>query len=77
VAALFPHRSTPELRHLQVKLGCKFSYQQAAEILNEFLPDLACFNHATTRNRVLAVGKAIEAETRAEQIPMSRDPLST
>ncbi len=66
MAVLFPHRSTPELRHLQVKLGCKFSYQQAADILNEFLPDLSCFNHATTRNRVLAVGKAIEAETRAE-----------
>ena len=33
---------------------------------DEFLPDLSCFNHATTRNRVLAVGKAIEAETRAE-----------
>ena len=66
MAALFPHRSTPELRHLQVKLGCKFSYQQAADILNEFLPDLSCFNHATTRNRVLAVGKTIEAETRAE-----------
>ncbi len=37
-----------------------------ADILNEFLPDLSCFNHATTRNRVLAVGKAIETETRAE-----------
>lgn len=66
MAALFPHRSTPELRHLQAKLGCKFSYQQAADILNEFLPDLACFNHATTRNRVLAVGKAIEGEMRPE-----------
>lgn len=66
VAALLPHRSTPELRYLQTKLGCKFSYQQAADILNEFLPDLSCFSHATTRNRVLAVGKMIEAETRAE-----------
>ena len=66
MAVLFPHRSTPELRHLQVKLGCKFSYQQAADILNEFLPDLSCFDHATTRNRVLAVGMAIEAETRSE-----------
>jgi len=66
VAALFPHRSTPGLRHLQVKLGCKFSYQQAAYILNEFLPDIASFNHAATRNRVLAVGKTIKAETRTE-----------
>lgn len=66
VASLFPHRTTPELRHLQVKLGSKLSYKQAADILNEFLPDLSCFNHATTRNRVLAVGRKIEAETRAE-----------
>jgi hypothetical protein len=66
VASLFPHRTTPELRHLQVKLGSKFSYKQAADILNEFLPHLSCFNHATTRNRVLAVGRKIEAETRAE-----------
>ncbi|MGB5083155.1 MAG: ISKra4 family transposase [Methylocystis silviterrae] len=66
MAVLFPYRSTPELRYLQTKLGCKFSYQQAADILNEFLPDLSCFNHATTRNRVLAIGKVIEAETRAE-----------
>jgi hypothetical protein len=51
---------------LQVKLGSNFSYKQAADILNEFLPDLSSFNHATTRNRVLAVGKKIEAETRAE-----------
>ena len=66
VTALLPDRSTPELRYLQVKLGSKFSYKQAADILNEFLPDLSSFNHTTTRNRVLAVGKKIEAETRAE-----------
>ena len=66
VTALFPQRTTPELRHLQVKLGSKFSYKQAADILNEFLPDLSSFNHATTRNRVLAVGKKIEADIRAE-----------
>jgi hypothetical protein len=44
VAGLFPYRTTPELRHLQVKFGCKYSYQQAADILNEFLPIGAC-NH--------------------------------
>ena len=62
-----------------MKLGCKSSYQQAADILNEFLTDLSCFNHATTRNRVLAVGKAIEAETRAEiaEKPRSRSPSTT
>ena len=49
-----------------MKLGCKCSYQQAADILNEFLPEIESFNHATTRNRVLVVGKAIEAEMKAE-----------
>ena len=44
MAAIFPHPSTPELRYFQAKLGCKFSYQQAADILNEFLPVLSCFN---------------------------------
>jgi hypothetical protein len=65
-AAFFLHHSTPELRYLRVKLGCTFSYQQAADILNESLPNISCFNHATTRNRVLAEGKEIEAATRAE-----------
>jgi hypothetical protein len=49
VTALFPQCTAPELRHFQVKLGSKFSYKQAADILNEFLPDLSSFNHATTR----------------------------
>jgi hypothetical protein len=40
MAVLFPHRSTPELRYLQTKLGCKFSYQQAADILNDFTTSL-------------------------------------
>ena len=66
VAGLFPYRLTPELRHLQVEFGCKYSYQQSADILNEFLPDISSFNHATTRNRVLAVGKVIEADVQAE-----------
>ncbi|MGC2221965.1 MAG: hypothetical protein WA624_06155, partial [Methylocella sp.] len=47
------------MRRLQVKFGCKYPYQQAADILNEFLPDISSFNHATTRNRVLAVAVAI------------------
>lgn len=38
VASLFPHRTTPELRHLQVKLGSKLSYKQAADILNGVSP---------------------------------------
>jgi hypothetical protein len=59
VSGLFPYRTTPELRHLQVKFGCKYSDQQAADILNEFLPDISSFKHATIRNRILAIGKVI------------------
>jgi hypothetical protein len=54
----------------------QISYQQAADILNEFLPDLSCFSHATTRNRVLAVGKMIEAEARAEIAETKSSPQS-
>lgn len=66
LTSLFPHRSTPELRHLQVSLGGEFSYRQAAKLLRRFLPDSDSFNHATIRNRVLEVGQQIEVETVAE-----------
>jgi len=36
VTSLFPHCSTPELRHLQVSLGGEFSYRQAAKLLRQF-----------------------------------------
>lgn len=72
VTTMFPHRSTPELRHLQAKLGCQFSYRQAADLLQEFLPDSGSFNHATIRNRVREIGQVIEAETAVE---MSVKPI--
>jgi len=77
VSVLFPHRSTPELRYLQAKLGSAFSYRQAAAILNEFLPDIGSFNPATTRNRVMAVGKVIEDEVQAEiaSKPVVNEPV--
>ncbi len=65
MAVLFPHRSTPELRYLQTKLGCKFSYQQAADILNEFLPDLSFQSRDDTQSGS-GNGKVIETDTRAE-----------
>jgi hypothetical protein len=52
----------PELRHLQVKLAALYSYRRAAGILREFLPRTGGLNHATTRNRTLAVGQRIEKE---------------
>lgn len=68
VTSLFPHRSTPELRHLQVKLGGEFSYRQAATLLQQFLPDSDRFNHTTIRNRVLKIGQEIEAEDRRRNL---------
>ena len=62
VSDLLPERVSPELRDLQVKLAADLSYRRASAILRELLPDTAGFNHATTRNRTLAVGKRIEQE---------------
>ena len=62
VSQLLPDRTTPELRHLQVTLGARLPYRQAAELLREFLPPSSGFNHVTTRNRTLAIGKVIDAE---------------
>ena len=47
VSELFPTRTTPELRHLQVTLGANLSYRRAASYLRQFLPDATCFNHTT------------------------------
>jgi hypothetical protein len=64
--AFFRIARPPNCGICRSSLAVKYSYQQAADILNEFLPDISSFNHATTRNRVLAVGKVIEADVRAE-----------
>jgi hypothetical protein len=45
-----------------VTLGARLPYRQAAGLLREFLPAATGFNHVTTRNRTLAVGRAIDAE---------------
>ncbi|MGH6847637.1 MAG: hypothetical protein ACREC0_09405 [Methylocella sp.] len=43
------------------------------------MPELDSFKHATTRNRVLAVGQAIEARIKAEIVakPIAENPPST
>jgi hypothetical protein len=51
---------------LQARLGADLPYRQAAAILNTFLPEATCFSHATTRNRLVKIGRAIETELRAE-----------
>ena len=61
-----PEPVSPELLHLQVKLAAQLSYRQAAALLDELLPETGGLNYATTRNRILAVGKRIEQEIREE-----------
>ena len=66
VSELLPECVSPELRHLQAKLAAQLPYRQAAALLDELLPETGGLNHATTRNRTLAVGKRIEQEIRGE-----------
>jgi hypothetical protein len=66
VSTLVPRRAFPELHHLQVSLGAEMPFRQAATVLRTFLPDATSFNHATTRNRLSAVGRAIDDGLRAE-----------
>lgn len=59
-ADLCPDRATPELLELSAKLGAKFSYREASELLATFLPDQTAHRFTTLRNRTLAIGKLIE-----------------
>jgi len=51
--------ATPELRRLQAELGARHSFREAARLLNEFTP-CATQNHATIRNRLASVARALE-----------------
>lgn len=64
VADICPDRATPELLELSAKLGAKFSYREASEVLATFLPDQSARNFTTLRNRTLAIGKRIEEAER-------------
>jgi hypothetical protein len=66
VSALIPGSVLPELLGLQARLGADLPHRQAAAILNTFLPEATCFSHATTRNRLVKIGRAIETKLRAE-----------
>ena len=66
ISELLRGRVSPELRHLQAKLAAQIPYRQAGTLLDELLPETGGLNHATTRNRTLAVGKRIEQEIRKE-----------
>jgi hypothetical protein len=60
-------RATPELLELSARLGAKFSYREASEVLATFLPDQSARTFTTLRNRTLAVGKRIEKAERQQR----------
>ncbi|MEO3416147.1 hypothetical protein AAFO92_15960 [Roseovarius sp. CAU 1744] len=60
-------RATPELLELSTKLGTKFSYREASDLLATFLPDQSARTFTTLRNRTLAIGKRIEEAERRQR----------
>lgn len=64
VADICPVRATPELLELSAKLGARFSYREASDVLATFLPDQSARSFTTLRNRTLAIGKRIEEAER-------------
>jgi hypothetical protein len=57
-----PKRVTPELECLQVKWAAHLPFRQATALLKEVLPLDKGISFSGTRNRVHAVGKALDAE---------------
>ena len=64
VADICPDRCTPELLELSAKLGARFSYREASDVLATFLPDQSARSFTTLRNRTLAIGNRIEEAER-------------
>ena len=52
---------------LSAKLGAKFSYREASDLLATFLPDQSARTFTTLRNRTLAIGKRIEEAERQQR----------
>ena len=61
-AKLLEDRVSQELRYLQAKFAAQLSYGQGADLLRELLPETGGLNHATTRNRNLAIGHSMDQE---------------
>ncbi len=60
-------RAAPELLELSAKLGAKFSYREASEVLATFLPDQSARTFTTLRSRTLAIGNRIEEAERRQR----------
>ena len=63
---------------MQAKFAAQLPYRQAADLLRELLPASGGLNHATTRNRTLAVGRSLDRELCREiehpQVPAEPAP---
>ncbi|MFM0348775.1 ISKra4 family transposase [Paraburkholderia sp. RL17-347-BIC-D] len=55
-------RVTPELEYLQAKWAAHLPYRQATELLREVLPLDKGISFGSTRRRILAVGRALDAQ---------------
>jgi hypothetical protein len=55
-------RVTPELEYLQAKWAAHLPYRQATDLLGEVLPLDKGISFGSTRRRIFAVGKALDAE---------------
>ncbi|MFQ6550249.1 hypothetical protein AADZ90_020060 [Aestuariibius sp. 2305UL40-4] len=90
MADICPDRATLELLELSAKMGARFSYREASEVLATFLPGQKASRFTTLRHRTLAVGKRIETTERHQhwhetldyqnrkqlELDMSDDPAS-
>jgi hypothetical protein len=55
-------RVTPELEYLQAKWAAHLPYRQATELLREVLPLDKGISFGSTRRRILAIGRALDAQ---------------
>lgn len=67
LARFFPDRSTPELQRLQAELGARYSFREAARILETFVPCAKQVN-TSVRNRLGEVARNIDAIKQTEPV---------
>ncbi|WP_104017563.1 ISKra4 family transposase [Roseovarius nitratireducens] len=67
LAHFFPDRSTPELQHVQAELGARYSFRDAARILETFLPCAKQVN-TSVRDRLGRVAREIDDIEQTEPV---------
>lgn len=72
IEALLTGRATPELERIQAELGSRFSFREAARVLDLFVPAARPQNHRTVSNRLAKVADQIEKWDQASPYRISR-----